>query len=166
MRRPPVPVRLQRHLFHAVGLLPAGLRQFLIRRSTPLFSVGALCAVEGPDGTVLLVRSSYRRGWGFPGGLIRRGEDPEETARRELREELGLEFDVVGGRRVVVDSSARRVDVVFRVRPRPPVQDAVVARSPEILATRWAHPEEAGDLQVETAMALEELARHRGLASS
>jgi 8-oxo-dGTP diphosphatase len=40
--------------------------------------------------TLLLVRSSYRRGWHLPGGGVRLGEIPETAARRELAEEIGL----------------------------------------------------------------------------
>jgi len=39
---------------------------------------------------LLLVRPSYRAGWHFPGGGVGRGETPEEAARRELAEEIGL----------------------------------------------------------------------------
>jgi len=50
---------------------------------------GVLVAIYvGP--ALLLVRSSYRSAWSFPGGGIQRGETPEAAARRELAEEIGL----------------------------------------------------------------------------
>lgn len=50
---------------------------------------GALVAVHVGD-ALLLVGSSYRREWNFPGGSVRPGETPAEAARRELEEEIGL----------------------------------------------------------------------------
>lgn len=50
---------------------------------------GALVAVYVGD-KLLLVRSSYRTAWNFPGGNLRRGEAPEAAARRELFEEVGI----------------------------------------------------------------------------
>ncbi len=50
---------------------------------------GAVVAVYVGQ-ALLLVRSSYRPEWGFPGGGVKRGETPDASARRELAEEIGL----------------------------------------------------------------------------
>ena len=50
------------------------------------------CSMIARDdaGRVLLVRHSYGPDrWEFPGGGLRRGEDPEVAVRREFAEELG-----------------------------------------------------------------------------
>jgi 8-oxo-dGTP pyrophosphatase MutT (NUDIX family) len=50
---------------------------------------GALVAIY-VGRALLLVKSSYRAEWGFPGGSIDAGETPDAAAQRELREEIGL----------------------------------------------------------------------------
>jgi len=50
---------------------------------------GALVAVY-VGRALLLVRSSYRVEWNFPGGSVKPGETPDAAARRELAEEIGL----------------------------------------------------------------------------
>ena len=42
----------------------------------------------GPE--LLLVRSSYRTEWNFPGGGVRTGETPLRAAGREMEEEIGF----------------------------------------------------------------------------
>ena len=51
--------------------------------------VGALLAIHVGQ-SLLLLRSSYRSAWNFPGGGVRQGETPEVSVRRELAEEIGL----------------------------------------------------------------------------
>ena len=50
------------------------------------------CAIVQKDKTLLLVRHTYghRDYWYFPGGGIKRGEDPKAAGERELKEEVGL----------------------------------------------------------------------------
>lgn len=42
------------------------------------------------DDRVLLVKNSYRTGYSFPGGDVKKGERSVDAARRELKEETGI----------------------------------------------------------------------------
>jgi 8-oxo-dGTP pyrophosphatase MutT (NUDIX family) len=55
---------------------------------------GALVAIH-VDKAILLVQSSYRSAWSFPGGGVRHDETPEAAAQRELIEEIGLAVDLL-----------------------------------------------------------------------
>lgn len=57
----------------------------------PLISVGAGVAVLDPQNRVLLQRRSDNGLWNIPSGTMELGESLEQTARRELLEETGLE---------------------------------------------------------------------------
>jgi len=139
--------------------LPRWGRLFIVHRMTPSFTVGAICVVERDDGALLLVRHSYRRRWGFPGGLVGRGEEVADAARREAREEVGLTIELVGEPAVVVDPDPRRVDLVFRARS--PDGDRIDIGSPEIVEAAWFAPDQLPELQHEAASALVVLARAR-----
>ena len=63
-------------------------------------SCGALCFLE--DGTgrrVLLVKHRVGGHWAFPKGHVESGESEEQTARREVREETGVEIEILPGYR-------------------------------------------------------------------
>lgn len=62
----------------------------------PLYALGAVVYAERDDEILLLKRaegSALAGQWFLPGGAIERGELPEQGARRELREEAGIEID-------------------------------------------------------------------------
>jgi 8-oxo-dGTP diphosphatase len=152
--------RLHRFALQVFRRLPVPARRRVVRTLAPGFTVGSICMIERTDGAVLLVRQSYRNGWGVPGGLLKRGETPEAAAQREVLEETGMRIDLVGEPAVVVEPRARRVDLVFRARPAAGERaDEASPRSPEIVEVAWFAVDAMPDLQAETSGALVALAR-------
>ncbi len=94
-------------------------------------------------GRVLAVQPSYRANPSWPGGGIRRGEEPREAARRELREQLGLDVrpdDLVLAREMVVDWDFRRERVrVFELRLR--AEPVLRIDNRKIVAARFVEPQ-------------------------
>jgi ADP-ribose pyrophosphatase YjhB (NUDIX family) len=66
-------------------------------------TAGTMCIVLDEHDRLLLVKSSYRRLWSFPGGFLDPGEDPLVGAEREVLEETGMRV---------------RHTTLVRVRPR------------------------------------------------
>lgn len=131
-----------------------------MRVLSPSYTVGAICVITRPDGNVLLVRQAYRRRWGIPGGLVKRGEDPAVAARREVFEEVGIAVELLGPPAVVVDPEPQRVDLVFRARPTSLAEVGEVRpSSPEIVEIGWFAADSLPELQFETAQAMVALAR-------
>lgn len=118
-------------------------------REYPPFPMVGVGAVVWRDGRVLLVKRAKppRLGqWSLPGGLQEVGETVFDTARRELREETGLDIEVLEVAEVV-DYIER--DDQGRVRYHYTLVD-VLAVAPEGEAVagedaaevRWFGPEE------------------------
>lgn len=139
----------------------------------PRVLAGAATLFRDAGGRVLLVRPNYRDGWALPGGTIESdtGETPRQGARRETREEIGL--DVEPGRLLVVD---------WVPGPgRPPIAawmfdggilgeeqlSAIRLQEEELLEWRLVEPAELeryllGQLRHRVAAALESLAADAG----
>ena len=98
----------------------------------PRVAAGAL-VLDG-DGHVLMVKASTKDYLDLPGGMVEVGEMPRAAARREVREELGLEFtigrllvadwwidspDGVGGAKVLFVFDGGNITAVQRDRIRP-----------------------------------------------
>lgn len=150
---------MQRALLRVWRRVPRRVRQWIVRAVSPSFTVGAACVIERGDGSILLVRLSYREKWGLPGGLLKRHEDVANCARREVREEIGLDVALVSEPAVVVDSRPQRVDVVFRARPAADADPATATpRSVEILDVGWFPAGDLPPLQHEAMTALMALA--------
>ena len=66
------------------------LRQYVGHR--PLLMVGAAVLIVDSEERLLLMKRSDSGCWGHPGGAMELGEVVEMAARREVREETGLEL--------------------------------------------------------------------------
>ncbi len=81
-------------LFKASPLPRLGfhLSQALTRVRRPV-TLGVRTVVHDGDGRLCLIRHTYRPGWHFPGGGVKRWETLEQAALRETREEAGVAAD-------------------------------------------------------------------------
>jgi 8-oxo-dGTP diphosphatase len=72
---------------------PAAWNAYLAEgnRTQPRKRVSADALLRDENGRILLVDPGYKPGWDLPGGMAEANEPPAAAARRELREELGLE---------------------------------------------------------------------------
>ncbi len=105
------------------------------------------CAVIIESGKVLCVQRGAGRHlegkWEFPGGKVVEGETPEDSAVREVREELDLEIEVLRALTPVAysypDKTVRLLPFICRVT-------GGVLRLHEHLAYRWLAPVELSSL--------------------
>lgn len=56
----------------------------------PIILTGTAVILRNGTGQVLLHKRSDNGMWGFPGGMLEMGESLEDTARREVLEEVGI----------------------------------------------------------------------------
>lgn len=71
---------LRKMIWYVFGIVTVGVRVMIISGDS-----------------IMLIQHSYKKGWFFPGGGIKRGESLDKAARREVLEELGV---VVGDLRL------------------------------------------------------------------
>jgi 8-oxo-dGTP pyrophosphatase MutT (NUDIX family) len=119
-------MRLRRMLLGAFG----GLYHDLIGSRSPL---GAAAVIFDADERVFLVQHSYgRRNWELPGGGRKTNESMEQTVRREVREETGIEVVIERLSGIYYQPHVDHHHFVFLGHVTP--GSSPRARSPEILA--------------------------------
>lgn len=102
--------------------LPSRLRLKIIRATQPKFTASVGVIVTNSEGKVLLLEHLLRpaSGWGIPGGFMNPGEQPGAAARRELREETGIELENL--RMLRVRTTNRHIEFLFRAESNDPAR--------------------------------------------
>lgn len=81
--------------------MPAQLPYPEYFKSLPKKPAGSGALFFDEQGRILLLKTTYKDGWLWPGGIVDAAESPVETCHRECKEELGL--DVTVGRLLCLD---------------------------------------------------------------
>jgi 8-oxo-dGTP diphosphatase len=114
---------------------PKWARRFGALLTESRFTVTVGAVVVDSRKRVLLLHHRFRpgSGWGVPGGFMRPREQPEESLRRELLEEIGLEVEIAGVAFIRALQNYRQVEMIFRCAPK----GIPIPRSVEITRAEW-----------------------------
>lgn len=128
--------RVEEYALELFRRLPLVVRRLVTRTVAPAYTVGVVAVCRDVEDRVLLVRSRHQRGWGLPGGLLERGEQPAAAIVRELAEEVGVDLspdDLPTSAAVAVDAGARQITIVYTVS----LPDRAVPDGVEVVEVRW-----------------------------
>lgn len=123
-----------------------------------LFHIGMKGLIRNKEGKVLLLKVPEWRGnpgyWDLPGGRMNPGETFEQTLRRELKEEIGVQYDGTPKQLMAVLSSVfipvgdSKVSLVLIPYEVELPDDAKIELNPDEPeeAFEWFEPKEAAQL--------------------
>ena len=77
--------------------LPMGIRTPILWVGNRKFVIGIGALIFNEGGELLLFKHTYRKDvpWAFPGGYLKKREDPDAAIKREISEESGFEIRIL-----------------------------------------------------------------------
>lgn len=122
--------------------------------------VAVTAAVQNPRGELLLIERTDNGLWALPGGAQDLGESVLQAARREVREETGIEVEIIGlsgiysdPRHVIAyDNGEVRQEFSLCFRAKP--VGGELRASSESRQARWISPDSLPDLDIHPSMRL------------
>ncbi|MDT9594263.1 NUDIX domain-containing protein [Nocardioides zeae] len=106
----------------------------------PLHFVVAAVCLQDADGRVLTVRKRGTERFMLPGGKIEAGETPEQTAVREIAEEIGVELRDLALLGVFEGAAANEPGASLHSTVFTATTDGEPAAAAEIAEVRWVDP--------------------------
>ena len=100
--------------------------------------VSCAALVTNQAGEILLVKSPLR-GWEYPGGLMEPGETFQQTLKREVLEEAGIEIEITGFVGICKNIEKDIVNIDFTAR----YIGGELSTSEESTEVMWVSPEQA-----------------------
>lgn len=96
------------------------------------------------DDKVLLVFEKNRNFWGFPKGHVETGETELETAKREVKEEVGLDVEIDETKRYEMHYTIwDEIDKTTVLYLAKPLTENIIMQAGEIENIKWCSLEEA-----------------------
>lgn len=142
------------------------LQQALSAMFTPLDAAGGV--VYNEDGAILMI---YRRGkWDLPKGKLDEGENIDECALREVREETGLQNLTLNEKitdtyHIYVQNQEQILKRTAWYKMQGTIADALLPQKEEnILEARWVAAADLAPIVVRTYEAIREVLREVGLS--
>ena len=106
---------------------------------THFVSVAGL--VSNDNGEILLIKSP-RRGWEYPGGMVEPGETFQEALVREIKEETGVDAEIIGFIGLCKNVERDVVNIDFSCK----YISGELTTSNESLEVKWVKKEKALDM--------------------
>ena len=99
------------------GKLNPAIQLKIIRSTQKTFTVSVAAVIINENEEILLLNHVLRSdlSWGIPGGFIQNGEQPEAAAKREIREETGLELENI--KLIRLRTINCHIEILFRASP-------------------------------------------------
>src|SRR5207247_465136 len=117
--------------------------------------------VTDGQGQILLIRRSDNENWALPGGAIDLGESLTQAAVREVKEETGIDCEVIGlvgiysdPKHIILYTSNGEARQEFSVVLTAVARSGAPVPSPESLDVRWYTIDDSDNLPMHRSMRL------------
>lgn len=107
--------------------------------------------IGGPNGTLLITTRGIDPDKGkldFPGGFLHEGEHPNDCARREVQEELGVEITITDHAGFFIDRYGADGDYTLNIGLVAEITNGTPQPADDVVAIAWVNPKDIDHSQL------------------